>query len=563
MKNYQCARNSATSLFKDYGDEQSMNFYREVGLEIPPVAPSTTATTTGTATGRSSPSSVGAPMEMSLHKRRRVSIIDDVPPVPAQRRVPREVTVDQPSLRISNETLNPRAQYQLSCGSCEMCRRPECHNCVSCYKNKGQSSRFPEVCFRKMCSMIPVDRKKVPAAGFPPGWSFFFQPSRDIPLSNERDRRIPGLVIVSPTGQRLFSIQEAASLARGEGGRGTAASILATQKRQREFYDQIGESTFLPFTGRHPLLGEPYTQEWIRADGTKMLVSGKVVVVERDILNNDEQFTISYNAESLALVHSRSPAGLKVKPSSQVDNSTAWDGVLRSHETIVRPNSRLLTTLKPPGLERWLTPLAVSREMVPNTGAPQRGYRELPILRLRFRGFLLKFRVAKSTIEGAGFGVFLSVFKELDQGPNDLRLESGELLDFGVYAPYRAEDIRCDHEFLLKSLIHDCKNEVYAFDGHSREIYLDITDNWTGELHMLARTHVHPFVNEIQDPVSEIPNVLARRDPEGALHYLIGHTPQDSAEPFVVAADGSEQEIFVDYEETYENVVSTLLTPSN
>ena len=80
---------------------------------------------------------------------------------------------------------------------------------------------------------------------------------------------------------------------------------------------------------------------------------------------------------------------------------------------------------------------------------------------------------------------------------------------------------------------------------------------------MLARTHVHPFVNEIQDPVSEIPNVLARRDPEGALHYLIGHTPQDSAEPFVVAADGSEQEIFVDYEETYENVVSTLLTPSN
>jgi hypothetical protein len=160
-------------------------------------------------------------------------------------------------------------------------------------------------------------------------------------------------------------------------------------------------------------------------------------------------------------------------------------------------------------------------------------------------------------IEGARFGVFLSIFKDLDAVPNEFSLEPGELLDFGVYAPFRAEDVRSDHEFLVKSLIHECKNEVYAWESNSREKYLDITDTWTGDLHMIARTHVHPFVNEIQDPTSEIPNVLPRMDPEGALHYLLGHAPKYSDEPFKFVADGSEHEIFVNYEEHYENVVST------
>jgi len=290
-----------------------------------------------------------------------------------------------------------------------------------------------------------------------------------------------------------------------------------------------------------------------------MILSGTITAAEKDFLNEEERFTITYHPESLNVVNSHRSTGLNVSPSAHVDYYVAWDGVLRSHGVCLGEKGvSSLLTRPTVTLERWLTPQTIAREMVNVEGTPSPGYRMLPVLTIRYKGFLLKFRVGSSSINGAGFGVFLSISKAMDEVPNELRLEAGELLDFGVYAPYRAEDIRSDHEFLVKSLLHDGKNEVYAWESNTQENYLDITDNSTGELHMIARTHVHPFVNEIQDPSSEIPCVVARADPEGAVHYLLGHAPKDSNEPFVFPADGSEAEIFVDYEQHYEMVVRDL-----
>jgi hypothetical protein len=455
-----------------------------------------------------------------------------------------------PSSVVDSESLNPRGLYQRSCGSCVMCLRQECKRCVSCFENEGGSSRSPQVCFRKMCVEIPIATKKVIARGFAVGWSFCFLPSHGATPSD--DEQLGGLVIISPMGQHFYNVDEAFIAC------GATISSVADEMSKREFFEQIGASTFRRLA-HHSLLGELYMQEWIRADCTKMVITGKITEAEKDIISKEERFTVSYNAESLKMANCGSPSGLRVSPSAHVDSHVAWDGCLRGHEMITEMKPTRLLARKPSKLERWLTPFAASREMVPTEEAQVVGYRELPVLRLRYKSFLLKFRVRKSTIEGAGFGVFLSVVSELDKGPKEFILESGELLDFGVYAPFREEDVRSDHEFLVKSLIHDCKNEAYAWESNTREKYLDITDNVTGELHMIARTHVHPFVNEIQDPTFEIPVVLPRMDPEGACHYLLGHAPQYSAEPFVFAADGSETEIFVDYGEHYENVVSILL----
>jgi hypothetical protein len=105
-------------------------------------------------------------------------------------------------------------------------------------------------------------------------------------------------------------------------------------------------------------------------------------------------------------------------------------------------------------------------------------------------------------------------------------------------------------------MIHSYKNEMYCFNGRDHEFYLDITDDWTGDLHAVARRHIPPFVNEIQDPSREIPAVHARLDPEGALHYLLGH-PELEQGDFCFTAKGNEEEIFVDYGPEYEMVVST------
>jgi hypothetical protein len=81
----------------------------------------------------------------------------------------------------------------------------------------------------------------------------------------------------------------------------------------------------------------------------------------------------------------------------------------------------------------------------------------------------------------------------------------------------------------------------------------DITDDWTGELHDIARRHIPPYVNEICSPL-ETPTVHARHDCEGALHYLLGHAGKDDA-PFQLRADGkTEIEVFVDYGPKYEKV---------
>jgi hypothetical protein len=82
-----------------------------------------------------------------------------------------------------------------------------------------------------------------------------------------------------------------------------------------------------------------------------------------------------------------------------------------------------------------------------------------PVLNMFFRGCHLVFTVNASSIPNVGNGVFLTC-KTL-RGEPFFELAAGELLDIGVYAPYRSEDRRKEHIWLLKNFVHSRKCEEF------------------------------------------------------------------------------------------------------
>jgi hypothetical protein len=100
------------------------------------------------------------------------------------------------------------------------------------------------------------------------------------------------------------------------------------------------------------------------------------------------------------------------------------------------------------------------------------------------------------------------------------------------------------------------KPESWSFGmGHNRlghdDGMIDITDDNTGELHDKAQKSLLPYVNETDG--KETATIHAIYDPEGAVHYLIGH--RDDNDPDFTLVPGMEPiEVKVDYLEAYEKV---------
>ncbi len=328
------------------------------------------------------------------------------------------------------------------------------------------------------------------------------------------------------------------------------------ERLRQRFYNHIGASLVAPIP-KHVLLGKSFFKEWMRVDGTKVFLTGKVTKVEEDMVTYREVFTVVFDQEARDRINRFNHGKLHVPASWNFAHHETWDGCLRSYEIGGGQAERFHSII--PFYEQWETPHTYSRHMVPAEGAILPGYIVLPCVEITYKGYLLKFSVKKSIIPNARFGVFLSIqpLVQSEDLQDEFRLPAGKLLEFGVYAPFRSEDFRSDHEHFIKSMIHSYKNEMYCFVGRDNDSYLDITDDRTGELHSLARRHIPPFVNEVQDPMRETPSVHARLDPEGALHYLLGHPEREHGD-FFFLANGSEKEIFVDYGPDYEMVVSRL-----
>jgi hypothetical protein len=240
----------------------------------------------------------------------------------------------------------------------------------------------------------------------------------------------------------------------------------------------------------------------------------------------------------------------------------AWGGCL-SFQRESGSDERNRLDEEAPFHTHWIAPRAYRRELIKQRSGRDGTHVDsvLPRVvirhRLRHTGlFKLEFTVKTSTIENAGYGVFLSCRPMMSEHDDStyFELPAGELLDFGIYAPFRTQDKKSDAEFQVLNFIHNFKCEEYSFDtaddddGHC----FDITDEITGGLHIEARKHVLPFVNEIRSG-DDIPMAHAKYDCQGNLHYLLGYDEKAHG-LFRIKADGEEIEIFIDYGARYEKV---------
>lgn len=182
-----------------------------------------------------------------------------------------------------------------------------------------------------------------------------------------------------------------------------------------------------------------------------------------------------------------------------------------------------------------------------------------PCLTLSVRGYHLVLSVKPSTIPNAGNGVFLSCKPAVGHEEGDdcedeqehFDLDAGELLDLGIYAPCRIQDKKPAAAFTVKNFVHSNKCEEFSFGPKDTGFQLDITDDTTGELHDIAKARIHPYVNERKDEDGIC--IWAEHDVEGAVHLLLGHA-KESQKKFVVPADGSQVEVFMNYGVDYEKV---------
>jgi hypothetical protein len=410
-----------------------------------------------------------------------------------------------------------------------------------------------------MCLEIPLHRKKQPAVGFPPDWCYAFELPDDSSRNQDdldRDPDLWGLRLVKHGGATLkwYTIGKARRRYTEALGGKTLPS----------FYEHIGASMYEE-EPVHALLGQGYSREWINVAGKRRIIFGCITKAENHLFYDTKHLTVTYNDESRGLLNffytGTECGNIHIPPFDRVSEQDAWGGCI-----LYNTKSGLHSNLDQKGDLLSVAPFHVSwiapdmhREDQhydgPNTDGSESIEPGLPRLTLVSGGFKLVFTVKPSTIPNAGYGVFLKcdALHETNS-PQSLVLQPGQLLDFGVYAPFCAEDKKRDYIFLLKNFVHKFKCEGFCFETvqERNEHIFDITDDWTGDLHQNARRHVPAYVNEIAGD-DEIPVVHSRHDSEGALHYLLGHD-EESQGPFQLLADGVEKEIFIDYGPRYENV---------
>lgn len=428
--------------------------------------------------------------------------------------------------------LSLRELHEKRCKSCYMCIKPTCKQCSGCRANEGQTRTFKDVCIQKMCCKIKVEDKAQIAKGFPEGWRFYYtDPGQLSWQSSGEHTGLAGLVLLSPTGRQFNSVEATEAVL----GRGSEITTIA-----RDFYGDVGCHAVVEVSD-HVLLGKPFRQKWVDVEGKTKMVYGKVVKVSEDLLaGGTRTCTVEFSEKSRSLLNAGFALnGSNVPQTQQMPQTLAFGGCVDCDPRAVRFD-------KLPYHLSWNVPDIRHEDFV----VDEHGM-FAPRLTMHFRGFHLIFTAKTSTIPNSGKGVFLSCSTLSGSEDDYFMLNAGELLDLGVYAPFRRSDKKTAHVFLMKNFIHSSQCEEWNFDTVLDDNLFDITDDTTGKLHEVASRHLPAYVNET-DGMSTA-SVFAQHDPEGCVHYLLGHGNEEDG-PFTLQANGEEREIFIDYGEQYEDV---------
>lgn len=307
-------------------------------------------------------------------------------------------------------------------------------------------------------------------------------------------------------------------------------------------------------TKEHFLVGRPLCLSWADLEGRRQEVDGEVVKCNKDVQSGEiSSFTVRYNAQSRDSVNSRRKNCLTTVPESQtLPPPLVLGGCIAYEERASVTNASIL--LHDIGdliyYWRWISPDRRREEQVTNSEG-----KLLPRVAIEVHGYRLELNVKQSTIPNAGYGVFVSCrpLERNDDGgePVPFVLKAGELIDCGVYAPFSPRDRKLEAVFFAKNFIHSHKCEQWAFTAGDSRYQYDITDDFSGDIHDLAKTHIPAYVNESNTESSIC--IRAEHSPDSSVHYLLGHSFKTQGD-LTIPSDGREMEVFANYGKEYEEV---------
>jgi hypothetical protein len=402
-----------------------------------------------------------------------------------------------------------------------------------------------------MCENFSAEEKAQPIPGRQ-HLQFYFTDPMKLPAHWRKRALHPaleGFCVVSPRNQKQFRGVETAV---------KASKMLPEQRIEiaKTFYeDHIGIRVRLNRV--HPLVGKGYFREWNDMLGRPREIYGRIEQCEQDYFDRaSSYFTVKYDNSSrnqLLTNGSSIPAN-----DGSVSEKEAWGGCLlydlKSSEINQIPRS--LSNASAPFYTHWIIPSSRTKDHVVSAdpAAPVRSFS------INVRGCILEIMAKKSLIPNSGLGVFVKAFKGalMSKPVKHFELKAGELVDLCVYAPMRPQDRMDESVNLFKNFIHSWEPEGWTFDqaahhkGKASNVF-DITDDWSADLHSLARDNVTVYVNETDGKPTSIPTVCAEHDPEGAVHYLLGHQEKEHGK-FRLPLNGKEIELKIDYGVAYEKV---------
>ena len=261
----------------------------------------------------------------------------------------------------------------------------------------------------------------------------------------------------------------------------------------------------------HELLGKCFYREWIDVQEPRLEVYGLITKCWQGLVDANERFfTVEY-ADRVEQLRERIP-----EADNNVSEAAAWGGFI-AFERDNRWNQKHIIPLRsPPFHLDWIIPVTLAVDGTP-----------YPTLVTRVGDFELLFYVSQSSIPNAGLGLWVTCKRVSCCQPTTetgFVLQAGELVSIQPYGPLQIEDVKSEFVFLLKNFIHLGSAKSWSFEraSHDEAGYIDVTDDWSGELHEKGRNNLVSFANETNGK-EEIPNACAIHDPSGAIQIFLGH----------------------------------------
>jgi hypothetical protein len=423
---------------------------------------------------------------------------------------------------------------------------------------------------KQLCCNVSLAQKAQPmppAANFPPGWKFIIDVTRKEYKKNAKNASMRkgawGLKVLPPTGgkEEFYSVEAAKSKRKdlkdvnvdvfyqhigAPESESSSKTSLPSTKASRAF--SSSEVSYIT-TKDDPLVGRNVCFSWTDLEGRNKILYGVVSDCKKNEQTGEAvSFKVMYSSEFRKGVNLINNGSVSVIPAeSQMLPAPLVRGGCIRFDRQTSPERQDGSQSILGHHWNWISPDMRYEDSVELDSVCQ------PRLTIAVRGYSLELNVRESSIAGAGNGVYVSC-KPVCGGENGsntqpLVLKAGELVDLGVYGPFRLEDKKKKAVFLAKNYIHAHKCEEWAFDFGDSQFEVDITDDVTGDVHEEAKKRIFAYVNESNVDGSVC--IHAEHDAEGSVHYLLGHSHLSQGD-FVLPSNGSPVEVFAHYSDGYE-----------